>query len=63
MEQAGPQMESIDITDNCVSECQRTTAIACMWAKTYVSVEVCVVVVMFEYPKCTTLMWHLPQKP
>ena len=52
MDQAGPQMESIDIIDILLSGCERTTTIALHVGQTYV-----------EYPKCTTLMCHMPQKP
>lgn len=51
MDQAGPQMESIDIADNRLSRCERTTTIALHLGQTYV-----------EYLKCTTLMYHMPQK-
>jgi len=52
LDQASPQMESIDIADNRLSGCERTTTIALHVGQTYV-----------EYLKCTTLMCHMPQKP
>ena len=51
MDQAGPQMESIDIADNRLSGWERTATIALHVGQTYV-----------EYPKCTTLMCHMPKK-
>ena len=52
MDQAGPQMESIDIADNHMIGCERKTTIALHVGQTYV-----------EYPKCTALMWQMPRKP
>ena len=51
MDQAGPQMESIDIADSHLSGSERTTTIALHVGQTYVEYEKCkVMVVVLSHP-------------